>query len=277
MLLLLKIAVTPLLVAAVSLAARRWGPTVGGVLMGLPVFTGPVLLVLVLDRGVAYGAAACVGIELGVVCVSAFVLAYGLLAGRTGWPLSLAGAVAAFFASALALTDPNVQPWITPAALPPLWAAAGIAVASLGAALALLPRPRDEIRPQPPPWWDIPARAAAAAVIVTAVVLSADGLGPHLAGVLSTYPIIITVVGTFTHHTRGRDAVWRVLRGTAAALMGFVAFFLIVGLTLPALGLTAAYALAVAASLTSTAGLIMAHSLRQARGERSVPEPRRSP
>ena len=47
MLFILKIAVTPLLVAAVSLAARRWGPTVGGLVMGLPWFTGPVLLVLV--------------------------------------------------------------------------------------------------------------------------------------------------------------------------------------------------------------------------------------
>ena len=82
MLFLLKIAITPVLVAAVSLAARWWGPTVGGVLMGLPWFTGPVLFVLVQDKGIDFGVAACIGIELGVVCISAFILAYGLVALR---------------------------------------------------------------------------------------------------------------------------------------------------------------------------------------------------
>src|SRR5262245_32545055 len=137
LLFLLKVAVTPLLVAAVSLAARRWGPTIGGMLMGLPWFTGPVLFVLVLDRGTEFGVAACVGIELGVLCVSAFMLAYGLLAAVARWPLSLAGAVVAFFASAAAVTDPALQAWITPAAFPPLWSAAGLGAASLAAVLAL--------------------------------------------------------------------------------------------------------------------------------------------
>ena len=79
MLFLLKIAITPLLVAGVSIAARWWGPTVGGILMGLPWFTGPTLFVLVQDKGIDFGVAACVGIELGVACVAAFILAYGLI------------------------------------------------------------------------------------------------------------------------------------------------------------------------------------------------------
>jgi hypothetical protein len=45
MLFLLEIAVTPLLVAGVALAARWWGPTVGGILIGLPWFTGPVVFI----------------------------------------------------------------------------------------------------------------------------------------------------------------------------------------------------------------------------------------
>ena len=51
MLLLLKLAVPPVLVAAISLAARLWGPTVGALLMGLPWLTGPVLFFLTLDKG----------------------------------------------------------------------------------------------------------------------------------------------------------------------------------------------------------------------------------
>ena len=270
MLFILKVAITPLLVAAVSLAARRWGPTAGGLLMGLPWFTGPVLFVLVLDRGAEFGVAACIGIELGVVCISAFMLAYGLLAAVSRWPSSLAGAAAAFFAGAAVLTEPSLQAWITPRPVSPLWAAAGLGAASLGTVLVLLPRPRGEMRQQAPPWWDIPARMAAAAAVVIAVVATADALGPRLAGVLSTYPIIVSVVGAFTHHGSGPDAVRRVLRGVAASLIGFVAFFLVVGLTLPALGLVAAYALAALTSLVVTAGLLVAHRVRHARAARSA-------
>jgi hypothetical protein len=111
---------------------------------------------------------------------------------------------------------------------------------------------------------------ATAAAIVTAVVVSADVLGPRLAGVLSTYPVIVTVVGSFTHHRSGPDAVWRLLRGVAASLIGFVAFFLVVGLTLPALGIVAAYALAALASLVITAGLLVAHRVRHVRAARSA-------
>ena len=96
MLLLLKIAVSPILVAVVSLAARWWGPTIGALLMGLPWLTGPVLYFLAMDKGVEFGVAACTGIELGVVCICAFMLAYGAATAFAPWPVCLAAAAAAF-------------------------------------------------------------------------------------------------------------------------------------------------------------------------------------
>jgi hypothetical protein len=264
MLFLLKISITPLLVAAVTLAARRWGPSMGGMLVALPWFTGPVLYVLILDRGIAFGEAACVGIELGVVCVSAFMLAYALVAAVAGWPLSLAAGVAAFFASGALLSEPAVLA-LLPGAIPPLWTAAGLAAASLCIAFSLLPRPRGALPPQAPAWWDIPARMAATALLVTVVVTGAEALGPRLAGIASTYPIIVSVMGAFTHRIGGREAAWAILRGFAASLFGFVAFFLVVGLALPVMGAAGAYALAALASLSITAGLVATHRARQVR------------
>ena len=66
MLLLLKIAVSPILVAVVSLAARWWGPTVGALLMGLPWLTGPVLYFLAVDKGTDFGVGASAGVVLFV-------------------------------------------------------------------------------------------------------------------------------------------------------------------------------------------------------------------
>ena len=73
--------------------------------------------------------------------------------------------------------------------------------------------------------------------MVTGLVLAADTLGPRLSGIFSSYPVILTVVGTFTHHRWGSEAVWRMLRGITVSLFSFVVFFLVVGLSLPAVGL----------------------------------------
>jgi hypothetical protein len=255
MLFLLKIAVTPVLVAAVSLAARWWGPGVGGILMGLPWFTGPTLYILILDRGAEFGVAASVGVLVGVVCVAAYIVAYGLAALFAGWQWCLPLAAVTFLASAWATSDPDLLLRLAPDGLGPLWPAAGAAAASLVVALALLPRPRVAALPQALPWWDIPVRMAATALLVAALMVGADALGPQLAGVFSTYPVIVTVVGTFTHHRWGRDAVWGTLRAVAASLFGFVVFFLLVGLALPTLGLASSYALATATAIAITAGL----------------------
>jgi hypothetical protein len=263
MLFLLKIAVTPLLVAAVSLAARWWGPTIGGILMGLPWFTGPALFLLVQDKSVAFGVAACIGVELGVVCVAAFMLAYGLGSRLAHWPLSLLIAIAAFAASAWTIQHLVALPALASSFVPPLWMAAGAGALSLVVSYALLPRPRPPPALQPLPWWDIPMRMAATGALVTALMLAADALGPQLSGIFATYPVILTVVGTFTHHRWGCEAVWRMLRGVTVSLFTFVVFFLVVGLALPAVGLALSYALAAVVALAMTTGVL---ALNRARG-----------
>jgi hypothetical protein len=224
--------------------------------MGLPWFTGPTLYILILDWGNEFGVAASIGVLLGVVCVSAFIVAYGLAALYAGWQWCLGAAGAAFFASAWAAGSPDLLACLAADAAAQLLVAAAMAAASLAVALVLLPRPRLVALPQALPWWDIPARMAATAALVAALMAGADALGPRLAGVLSTYPVILTVVGSFTHHRWGREALWRTFRGVAASLFGFVLFFLVVGLALPGVGLPAAYALAAASALAVTTGLV---------------------
>jgi hypothetical protein len=257
MLFLLKIAITPLLVAAVSLASRWWGPTVGGILIGLPWFTGPTLFILVHEKDAAFGVAACVGVELGVVCVAAYVLTYGLTSVRARWPSSLAAGVAAFAACAWATHDAALLSAITRWAIHPLWAAAGLALVSLAVIYVLLPVPRIASVVKPLPWWDIPMRMVTTAALVTAIMLGADVLGPQLSGIVSTFPVILTVIATFTHHRWGREAVWRVLRGLTRSLVAFVVYFLIVGLALPGVGLMGAYVIASVAGLALATALLM--------------------
>src|SRR5688572_1778556 len=50
-LLILKLVLVPALVAGLTLAARRWGPFVGGLLLGLPVVAGPTLYFYAVEQG----------------------------------------------------------------------------------------------------------------------------------------------------------------------------------------------------------------------------------
>ena len=129
----------------------------------------------------------------------------------------------------------------------------------------LLPRPRTPPEAMPLPWWDIPARMLVALALVAVIMLTADALGPQLSGIVSTYPVILTVVGTFTHQQWGRDAVRRVLRGLAVSLTSFVAFFLVVGMTMPTVGVEGSFALA-SVPAVAISGLLLKINRRRAAG-----------
>jgi hypothetical protein len=255
MLFLLKIALPPVLVAVMTLATRVWGPTVGALLMGLPWMSGPVLFFLARDKGIAFAVGACTGIELGVVCICAYLLAYGLATTLASWPLSLAAAVAAFFGAAWVLQDVALS----------LWASTAFAASGLLATALLIPRAHGSARAAALPWWDIPVRMLVTLCLVAAIMLTADLLGPQLSGIVATYPVIFTVLGAFTHHQWGRDAVRRLLRGLAISLVSFVAFFLVVGLTLPVAGLEGSFLLASLPAVAISALLLQLSRMRAGR------------
>ena len=71
MLFALKLTLVPLLIAAVTLATRRWGPRVGGFLTALPVVTGPTLCFYAIEQGQAFGAHAATGTLLALNAVVA--------------------------------------------------------------------------------------------------------------------------------------------------------------------------------------------------------------
>jgi hypothetical protein len=262
MLFLVKVAVTPLLVAAVSLAARWWGPTIGGILMGLPWFTGPTVFLLIQDKGLDFGVGACVGIELAVVCISVFIVAYGVTARFAGWLTSFGVALVLYAASAWLVQQLPALPVEPSELVAPLWLGAAAGSLALVMAYALLPRPRTTTLPQALPWWDIPMRMVATGTLVAVLLIAADALGPTLSGIVAAYPVILSVVCTFTHHRWGREAVWSILRGITLSLFSFVAFFLVVGLTLPGVGLIVSYVLAAPVALAMTTVLVLLNRVR---------------
>lgn len=244
--LFLKISVPPVLVAVMSLAARRWGPTFGGLIMGLPWMTGPVVYFLGYDKGTEFVVAAARGVELAVWGMGAFILGFGFASQTRRWVPSLAAAVAGYAIVGL----------VTQGLIMPLWLATVIAVLVLASVYLLLPHPQSAAIPGRLPAWDIPARMLATFVLVTIIMVTADQLGPQRSGLIASYPVILTIIGCFTLSHWGRDALLRVLRGISLSLLAFVAFFAVVGSSAPKWGLNASYAVATLSALTISALLL---------------------
>ena len=63
--LLLKLIVTPVLIGAASLAGRRWGETLSGWFIGLPLTSGPICWFLAIEQGTGFTATAARGCLAG--------------------------------------------------------------------------------------------------------------------------------------------------------------------------------------------------------------------
>lgn len=240
-LLALKLVLTPLLVGGSALAARRWGPAVGGWLIALPLTSGPVLAFLALDQGPAFASAAAVGAITGMAAIAAYAVAYRLAARRG------AGSGVALGVAALAFVGAGVA--LGPARSLPLGVVAGIALGAIAVAGRIV-RPSGVAHgPVPHPRWDVPARVLLATAIVLALTAVAPLVGAGWSGVVATFPVYISVLVAFTHRHAGPIGAADVLAGTLVGMPGTVAFYVAFILVLAALPLPLALAAACAATL----------------------------
>lgn len=244
----LKLIVTPLLILAASLASRRWGETVGGWFVGLPLTSGPVCFFLALDQGTGFAAGAGLGCLGGAAAEAAFCLAYGKIARHRGWPAALGAASLAFAGGAAVMAMAGLP---LAELLIAVWAA-------LVAALALMPRfVAGTALPPAPPAWDIPARMVVATGLVLVLTALAPRFGPLLSGLLATYPVFAAVLAAFSQHGRGPAAAVQVLRGLLLGLFGFTGFFAVLALSLDPLGIAGGFAAATAVALAIQAGTLV--------------------
>ena len=252
----LKILLTPVLIAAASLAGRRWGTTISGWLVGLPFTTGPVVFFLALDHGNQFAAAAATGTLAAAISEVGFCTAYANCAfrfTRFKWPFSLLAGVLAFAASTFLLHFLRLSPL-------PLYLVVG-AVLALGlySMSLILSASRRSQSPRAEevvtyPSWDLPARMLIATVFVVLLTGLAPLLGPQLAGLLAPFPLYASILVVFAHQQRGPVAAGGVLQGLLLGLFAFATCFFVLAMVLPVAGIGESFVLAILATLTVQAG-----------------------
>ncbi|MHC8293365.1 hypothetical protein [Pseudomonas sp. LB3P58] len=236
--LLLKLLVIPGFLLLISLAGKRWGPSVAGWLSGLPVVVGPILFFLAIEQGEVFAAQSATAALSAMFAMIAFCVTYAQVAQRAKWPWALVISLLVWATAAVVLS-----------LIPPSLVFSVIAAATaLLAAPYLFPSVQPIVSGPAPKSDKLLLRMIAGALLTLAVTLLASTVGERWSGLLAVFPVLGSVMAVFSQQTRGPAFTAALLRATATGMYSFAAFCLVLALALPGMGLSA-FALGVAVSV----------------------------
>ncbi len=222
----LKLTLVPLFLLVVSMSGTWWGPSIAGWLAGLPVVAGPILFLLVLAHGPAFGAHAALLSLAAILASEAFNFAYAWTCRARGWPVALAAGLATWAVAASALSA------FPESSNLPL-AAVAAALAAIAFGRAFLPRTAIGAASLPLTRRDLAGRMLAGALLTLAVTAVSGRAGPAWSGLLAVFPLLGSVLAVSSHRAHGPDFAIALLRGMVLGRFSFVAFCLMLAFGLP--------------------------------------------
>jgi hypothetical protein len=221
----------PPLIAAVTLAVRKWGEGLGGLVGGFPWVAGPISFFIALEHGPLFAASTITSALLGSVGTILFALVYSILSARMRWLPTVLISYAVYFTIALLSLGSAIS----------LISATALNLFVLTAVLYFFPKPKGKSDFRKQPAYDIPLRMMVATFFVVVLTQAADYLGPTWSGILTPFPIMTSTLAVFTHSQQGSDAAIRILYGLMLAGYGFVAFLVRVAYLVPQMPIGPAY------------------------------------
>lgn len=228
-----------------TLAARRFGHAIGGVVAGMPMIAAPIIAILLLDHGAPEVRAIALATLACVPATILHIVIFAAAAQAWKWPLSVTAALLAYAVAGVLLTRLPLAPaWVCVlAALAP--------VTGLRIAATRTPPPMPVHVPQV----ELVLRVAAAVAMAAAIILGADTLPAAVSGILLAVPITGTVLPCFTLQRYGAAATASLMTGFLQGLHGFTAFFLALYWSLGAMHPAAAFCLALLAAIATASGV----------------------
>ena len=196
------------MVLSVSFLQHRYGDRFGGWLIGLPITTGPFLLIICIQEGVAFGGRTAHGILLGQTALIAFCWTYAYAALRTSWYRAIFVGTMSCLVIGYFVTQFQFTNWITTPVLIICWLAA----------MRWWPHSNLSEQKITPPNWELPIRVLVTLSLLIGLSALAPHIGPKVAGALSTYPVIASVLGSFNQKRFGPAATVSTLRGLMQTL-----------------------------------------------------------
>lgn len=170
-------------------------------------------------------------------------MSYNRLSLRSNWPPSILLSSFMFLASTLLLA--NIS-------LPLVYAFGAVAIVIV-VVVHLMPKALVQVGRSGTAGWEILIRILAATGLVLTITATASWLGPRLSGLLTPYPIYVTVLAVSMHRFQGATSAGLLVRGVVVGSFTTAVFFLVVAGLIESYGIALAFSLAILASFLSHA------------------------
>jgi hypothetical protein len=216
----LKLFLAPFFVWIISILQSRYNARLGGFFLGLPLTTGPFLLIIGIQEGRSFAKTAAHGVLVGQLSLIVFCFVYAIAAKNLNWIRSILIATIAVWLSGYFFNLVNFSNLGIAMTLFFFWAIS----------LGLFPMYEKPTEKVVAPKWELPVRLITAVLLILLLTATANILGSRVSGALSTYPTIITVLGSFSHRRNGPKYLIATLHALIQALP--ITSLIMIGLTL---------------------------------------------
>lgn len=221
-LLLLKLTLGPIMVLFAHYLQKNYGHGIGGRLIGLPITTGPFILIICIQEGRSFAAHVAHGVLLGQIALSMYCWVYAMASAKFNWWISLIIGTATCLTTGFITTQYRITTLQTILLLLGVWI---VAMRWWPPAISLPEKVT-------PPSWELPARILVTVTVLFGLSTLAPHLGASVSGAFSTYPVIASVISAFNHRRYGPAATMATLRGLMETLPVTIAFITILAYAL---------------------------------------------
>lgn len=235
---LIRVLLAPLAVITGTLAQRRFGYAVSGLILGLPLTSLPLLWLVAVQHGTSFASSMTGALLVGSIAEAVVLWLYARLTIHLSPSLALIGALGAFALAAEAVNLLKLSALL-----------AGL-ITAMGFAAALR-------------WWPVTdhantpeegrsrlwLRVTMSAVFTVVLVALAGRLGPVLAGLIDALPAMSLMMAFTTHQDHGSGESSRFLQGVTRGSFSYLAAMIVLAELLRTGNLLFAFAAALTAAL----------------------------
>jgi hypothetical protein len=250
MILLLKVTLVPIFIAAIAIIGRKYGAKMAGLLSGFPVIAAPLLFFIYFDQGAGFAFKAANSTLAGVISLASFCYVYAWLATRFSWFLSwLLSMLVYFLIVTLLVMITRFQLsihlyYIVTLILIFIYYRYSPVVTPLNP----FPENNDITAASN---FEIAIRMSLAVLLVLLVTYSANWLGENFSGIFAVFPIAASVIAVFSHKNHGVNYALISLKAMQLGLISLLSFFYLLVILLHILSFEWAFFAAACVSILS--------------------------
>ncbi|ALS31985.1 hypothetical protein PTRA_a0653 [Pseudoalteromonas translucida KMM 520] len=220
---LVKLMVAPLLLLFISYAQKKFGSFISGIIPGLPITSGPISYFIAIEQGKLFAANSAVGALYGMSGIGLFCFVYMAVSYKCGLVKSLLTALSVWCLFSILTLFLPVNIFV--ACLFSISTLLALTFATTKLKVAIDAKPLNSK-------WELPIKIVLVTSFIMLVTFISEHIGSAWSGLLSTFPVILAVMGSIAYISDKKDSALKILNGGIIGSLGGCIFFAVIALLL---------------------------------------------